>query len=41
VQDLAYLAWGFGPAGQPPVVTGVDIGFVAHGKLARLYTLLQ
>ena len=39
-QDLAYLAWGFGPKGQPAVVNGVDIGFIADGRLAKVYTLL-
>jgi hypothetical protein len=38
--DLGYLAWNFGPEGQPPVVRGVDIALVADGVIARLYTLL-
>jgi hypothetical protein len=38
--DLGYLAWEFGPEGQPPVVRGVDIALVADGLVARLYTLL-
>jgi SnoaL-like domain len=38
--DLGYLAWDFGPEGQPPAVRGVDIALVENGLIARLYTLL-
>jgi hypothetical protein len=38
--DLGYLAWNFGPAGQPPVVRGVDIALVANGLISSVYTLL-
>ena len=38
--DLGYLAWTFGPEGQPPVVRGVDIALVQDGLITRLYTLL-
>ena len=38
--DLGQLGWGFGPPGQPPVVRGVDIALVAHGRITRLWTLL-
>ncbi|HEX4253606.1 MAG TPA: nuclear transport factor 2 family protein [Streptosporangiaceae bacterium] len=38
--DLGYLAWNFGPEGQPPVVRGVDIALVTDGLITRLYTLL-
>lgn len=37
---LGYLPWGFGPDGQPPVVTGVDIALVQDGLIAAVYTLL-
>ncbi|GAA2909729.1 hypothetical protein Acy02nite_25250 [Actinoplanes cyaneus] len=40
VQDLGYLAWGFGPQGQPPVVRGVDITQVAGGRIVSVHTLL-
>lgn len=40
VQDLGYLAWAFGPDGEPPVVRGVDMGIVRDGQLARVYTVL-
>jgi SnoaL-like domain len=38
--DLGYLAWHFGPKGQPPVVSGMDIAIVREGRIATLYTLL-
>lgn len=41
VQDLVTLAWHFGPEGQPPVATGVDISLVVDGRIARLWTLLD
>ncbi|BCY08160.1 nuclear transport factor 2 family protein [Actinoplanes sp. L3-i22] len=40
VQDLGYLAWGFGPRGEPPVVRGIDVAHVAGGKITSVYTLL-
>ncbi|RJK97482.1 nuclear transport factor 2 family protein [Vallicoccus soli] len=38
--DLGYLAWGFGPAGQPPVVRGADVALVADGAISRIWTFL-
>ena len=38
--DLGYLAWNFGPQGQPPVVRGVDIALVTDGLIHAVYTLL-
>ena len=38
--DLAYLAWGFGPEGQPPVVTGMDICLIVDDRIAKVYTFL-
>ena len=38
--DMGYLAWNFGPAGQPPAVRGVDIAFVHEDRIAKVYTLL-
>jgi len=38
--DLGTLAWNFGPAGQPPVVTGFDICLIEDGRIAKLYTIL-
>ena len=40
VQDLGYLAWELGPADGAPVVSGVDMGFVRDGLLARVYTVV-
>ena len=40
VGDLGHLAWGFGPAGQAAVVSGVDIALVEDGRIAHVYTLL-
>jgi hypothetical protein len=39
--DLGRLRWQFGPAGVPPVVTGMDIAIVAHGRIRALYTFLD
>ena len=38
--DLGSLACNLGPAGEPPVVQGIDIALVENGLIARLYTLL-
>lgn len=38
--DLGYLAWHFGPEGQSPVVSGLDIGFVVDGRITKIYTIL-
>lgn len=38
--DLACLTWEFGPEGQPPVVKGVDIGYIADGVLVKVSTLI-
>jgi hypothetical protein len=38
--DLGYLAWTFGPEGEPPVVRGADIAIVRDGMIASIYTLL-
>ncbi|WP_307860009.1 nuclear transport factor 2 family protein [Curtobacterium aurantiacum] len=37
---MGYLAWHFGPEGQPPVVSGMDICFVEGDVIAKVYTLL-
>ena len=39
--DIGRLAWGFGPPGAPPVVTGLDVLVAANGKIAALYTFLD
>jgi hypothetical protein len=35
------LHWGFGPPGQPPRVTGLDVIVVRDGLIAELYTFLD
>ena len=40
VQDMGYLAWGFGPAGQEPVVRGADVVLVEDGLIRSVYTML-
>jgi len=39
--DLARLRWHFGPAGAPPVVTGMDVAVFEHGRIRALYTFLD
>jgi hypothetical protein len=39
--DLGRLQWQFGPAGAPPVVTGMDVAVFEHGKIQALYTFLD
>jgi len=41
VQNLTLLAWHFGPAGAPPVVSGTDIAIVSDGRIQHLYTILD
>lgn len=40
VQDMAFLAWGFGPAGAEPVVTGFDVCLVLDDRITKVYTVL-
>lgn len=35
------IAWGFGPAGAPAVVTGVDVGEATAGKLRLLFAFVD
>ena len=39
--DLGRLQWHFGPAGAPPVVTGMDVAVFEHGRIRALYTFLD
>ena len=41
LHDSARLAWGSGPAGEPPRYTGEDFIFVRNGKIAALYVYLD
>ena len=38
---IGRLAWGFGPPGMPPKVTGLDVVVVTDGRLSALYTFLD
>ncbi|MET9406087.1 nuclear transport factor 2 family protein [Streptomyces sp. NPDC002935] len=38
--DLGHLGFHFGPADQPPVVTGMDIARCKDGVIVELYTLV-
>jgi SnoaL-like domain len=39
--NLGRLHWHFGPAGAPPVVTGMDIAVFERGRIRALYTFLD
>ncbi len=39
--DVGRLAWGHGPAGEPPKVTGLDVVTVRDGRIATLYTFID
>src|SRR2546426_9569904 len=39
--DLGRLQWHFGPTGDPPVVTGMDVAVFEHGRIRALYTFLD
>lgn len=41
IPDAGRLSWGYGPAGQPPVVTGQDLVVFREGRIAALYTFLD
>lgn len=38
--DLGHLGFRFGPPGQPPVVTGMDIAHCRDGVIVELYTFV-
>src|SRR6266850_5557948 len=39
--DLGRLRWSLGPAGAPPVVTGMDVAIFEPGRIRALYTFLD
>ncbi|RAG85938.1 nuclear transport factor 2 family protein [Streptacidiphilus pinicola] len=39
--DLGHLGFRYGPAGQPPVVSGMDIAHCRDGVIVELYTLVR
>ncbi|MCZ0991557.1 nuclear transport factor 2 family protein [Streptomyces diastatochromogenes] len=38
--DLGHLGFQYGPAGQPPVMTGMDIAHCKGGVIVELYTFV-
>jgi hypothetical protein len=41
LQDAGRLAWGFGPTGKSPQVTGSDVIVVGEERITALYTFLD
>jgi SnoaL-like protein len=41
IHDLGRLRWQTGPAGAPPVLSGMDVASFAHGKIRTLYTFIE
>ncbi|MGW1878976.1 nuclear transport factor 2 family protein [Streptomyces sp. NPDC001975] len=39
--DLGHLGFQYGPAGQPPVATGMDIAHCKDGVIIELYTVVS
>ena len=35
------LDWGFGPAGEKPIITGIDVLVMKRDKIGALYTFLD
>ncbi len=40
LDDIGQLAFEYGPAGAPPVVSGMDIARTAAGMIIELYTIV-
>jgi hypothetical protein len=41
IHDLGRLHWRAGPAGAPPVLSGMDVALFANGKIRTLYTFIE
>jgi hypothetical protein len=41
IHDLGRLRWQTGPAGAPPVLSGMDVAIFANGKIRTLYTFIE
>lgn len=41
IHDLGRLRWQSGPAGAPPVLSGIDVAIFANGKIGKLYTFIE
>lgn len=39
--DAGRLAWGHGPVGEPPKVTGLDVVSVRDGRIVALYAFID
>jgi hypothetical protein len=39
--DVGRLSWGFGPEGEPPAVTGMDVAIFEDGRISTLYVFLD
>lgn len=39
--DVGRIGWGFGPPGQPPFVTGIDVAEITAGKLRLLFAFID
>jgi hypothetical protein len=39
--DVGRLAWGHGPVGEAPKVTGPDVITVRDGRIAALYAFID
>ncbi len=40
LDDIGHLGFGYGPAGQPPVISGMDIARTRDGVIIELYTIV-
>lgn len=41
IHDFGRLRWQIGPAGGPPVLSGIDVAVFANGKIRTLYTVIE
>jgi hypothetical protein len=41
IHDLGRLRWRSGPAGAPPVLSGMDVAVFANGKIRTLCTIIE
>src|SRR6266481_7896797 len=41
IHDLGRLRWQTGPAGAPPVLSGMDVAVFAKAKILTLYTFIE
>jgi hypothetical protein len=38
---IGRMSWGYGPQGEPPKVTGLDVVVIRESKIAAMYTFLD